>query len=293
MSKIIKFYSVVLLAAILINCQKDIKKKENYRKGKLTLAIDPSFLNLGNALVDVFHSSYPEAHISLKAEVEDLAIADLVNGKVKMVIVGRDLTQSEAQILYNKRKIKCISAQIACDATIFITSVTSDIDKIYLNDIRQNIFSSDSKFVFDNGNSSNYNNILRKLNIQQDKNRKLIAFTNSNDVIDFVSNNKSHIGIIGFDVLSDQSDPKVKNLLKKVKILPVVDSNDKLVFPTVPNLRENIYPFTKRVFLLNAEGDFLIGSSFARFSGSQRGQLIVTRAGLQPYYLYKRRVEVH
>ncbi len=289
-----KIIICIILAAFwgLFSCQKDIKEKETYKKGNLVIGIDPSFSNLGTALADVFSSSYPDIKVSFKTEEEDKVIADFVNGKITLAMTGRDLTKEEAEILFSKTEIKYIPSQVACDATVFVTAVDSEINEISLPEIKSGVQVSDSKFVFDGGNSSNYNNVMKKLGLSLSESQKVTALTGAEPVIDFISRNKSHIGIIGLDVLSDEDDPKVKALLAKVKIVPVVIDKNEKIMPTVPNLRTGKYPFTKRVYVLNAEGGFFAGSSFARFAGSQRGQLIVTRAGLQPYYLYPRNVEM-
>lgn len=287
--------SIVFLAFLIIciSCQEDIKKKQAYRQGNITLAIDPSLMNLGSALVEVFQSSYPETKILFKPEVEDLVIADLLNGKVPIAMTTRDLSSEEAGILYNHTNVTYISTQIACDATIFVVSKESSIKEIDQTSLKSNIISNDSKFVFDGGNSSNFNNLKKKLGFNLTKNQKINSFSNGKEVIQFISKNSSHIGIIGLDVISEENSNEVKEFLSKVRVLPIKRADGKLIDPTVPNLREGIYPFTKRVFLLNAENSFKIGSSFSRFCGSQRGQLIVKRAGLQPYYLYERRIQLH
>ncbi len=292
MSKKIIICILLVVSWSLFSCQDDIKKKEAYRKGNLTIGIDPSFLNLAKALTDVFQSSYPDAKIQFKTEVEDLVIADFVNGKITMAMVGRDLTEEEGKILFNRTRIKYIPSQIACDATVFITAIDSEINEVSISDIKSGIHAADNKFIFDGGNTSNFNNVIKKTELTLDKNQKIVSLTNAEAVIDFVSKNKSQIGIIGFDILSDEDDPKVKELLTRIKIIPVILDKNEKVEPTVPNLRTGKYPFTKRIYLLNAESGFLIGSSFARFTGSQRGQLIVAKAGLQPYYLYPRNVEI-
>ncbi|MCO6565325.1 MAG: substrate-binding domain-containing protein [Apibacter sp.] len=278
---------------ICISCQEDIIKKKAYRQGTITLAIDPSLINLGTALVDVFQSSYPESKILFKSEVEDLVIADLLNGKVPIAMTTRDLTLEEAKILYNHSNVNYISTQIACDATVFVVSKESSINEIDLTSLKSKIISDESKFVFDGGNSSNFNNLKKKIGFKLVKNQKIKSFSNGKEVINFVSKNISYIGIIGLDVLSEADNKEVKQFLSKVKVLPIKKKDAELIYPTIPNLREGIYPFTRRVFLLNAEDSFKVGSSFSRFCGSQRGQLIVKRAGLQPYYLYERRIELH
>ncbi|PQL91075.1 PstS family phosphate ABC transporter substrate-binding protein [Apibacter adventoris] len=294
MAKKIGFFYLIVLFFVLVNsCQKEIQQKEAYRKGKITIGIDPSFLNVGSALVEVFKSSYPEAQVNFKPEVEDLVIADFIQGKITMAMVSRNLSEEEGKILFAKTRMRFISTQIACDAIVLVTSKESLIDSIRISDLKKAIEHSDNSYVFDGGNSSNFNTLVRKLQLNISEDYKITALNNADQVINYVYKNKSSIGIIGLNALSDTGDPKVKEYLNKIKIIPVINFDNQVINPSIPNLRSGLYPFTKRIFLLNSENSFLLGSSFSRFAGSQRGQLIVTRAGLQPYFLYERRVQIN
>ncbi|PQL94311.1 substrate-binding domain-containing protein [Apibacter adventoris] len=294
MAKKIGFFYLIFLFFVLVNsCQKEIQQKEAYRKGKITIGIDPSFLNVGSALVEVFKSSYPEAQVNFKPEVEDLVIADFIQGKITMAMVSRNLSEQEGKILFAKTRMKFISTQIACDAIVLVTSKESLIDSIRISDLKKAIEHSDNSYVFDGGNSSNFNTLVRKLQLNISEDYKITALNNADQVINYVYKNKSSIGIIGLNALSDTGDPKVKEYLNKIKIIPIINFDNQVINPSIPNLRSGLYPFTKRIFLLNSENNFLLGSSFSRFAGSQRGQLIVTRAGLQPYFLYERRVQIN
>lgn len=294
MAKKIGFFYLIVLFFVLVNsCQKEIQQKEAYRKGKITIGIDPSFLNVGSALVEVFKSSYPEAQVNFKPEVEDLVIADFIQGKITMAMVSRNLSEEEGKILFAKTRMRFISTQIACDAIVLVTSKESLIDSIRISDLKKAIEHSDNSYVFDGGNSSNFNTLVRKLQLNISEDYKITALNNADQVINYVYKNKSSIGIIGLNALSDTGDPKVKEYLNKIKIIPVINFDNQVINPSIPNLRSGLYPFTKRIFLLNSENSFLLGSSFSRFAGSQRGQLIVARAGLQPYFLYERRVQIN
>ena len=66
-----------------------------------------------------------------------------------------------------------------------------------------------------------------------------------------------------------------------------------MVLPTIPNLKYGVYPFYRQIYILKNEVGFGIGAGFTRFAGSQRGQKIVTRESLQPYYIYKREVQIN
>ena len=289
----LKMFILCALSSFLaLSCKKDIEAQEDYKTGNLTIAVDPSFKEVSEALVQVYQAMYPKVHITLKPEVEDLAIADLVNGRVSLVMVSRDLTPKEAEILLNRTQIHYVPSQVALDATIFIAEKNSPIDSLTFPKIKAEILNPNGNLIFDDGNSSNFNTLMKELPLVFPKGQKLNAQLGADRVIDFVKENPDYAGIIGLDVLSDEGDPKVKKLLQEVKILPVVNADNKIVAPTVPNLRTGKYPFIKRVYLLNCEAGFHRGSAFVRFTGSQQGQLIIGRSGLQPYFLYPRNVEI-
>lgn len=280
-----------LLLLSIQSCKKDIEKKEAYKKGNLTIVADPSYENLGSAFADVYQAQYPEAKINFQFEPEDLAIVDFLNGKYTFAMVSRDLTAKERKLVFDNSKINIVTSQIACDATILITSVKNPISAISLSDIKNNAFTDQGNYVFDGGNSSNLNTLTRTVKYKIPKNQKIRALKDAYQVIENIKSNSQLIGVIGFDILSDQGDPKVQEILKQVKIL-AVEVNNKNIYPTVPNLRENKYPFTKRLYMHNREAGFFLGSGFLRFCGSQQGQLIVSRLGLQPYNIYPRKVEI-
>ncbi|MEG0529507.1 MAG: phosphate ABC transporter substrate-binding protein, partial [Bacilli bacterium] len=59
------------------------------------------------------------------------------------------------------------------------------------------------------------------------------------------------------------------------------------------NMSNGIYPFYRFIYILKNEVGFGIGAGFSRFAGSQRGQKIVTRESLQPYFIFKRDVQIN
>ncbi|QHC86072.1 hypothetical protein AS589_15395 [Empedobacter brevis] len=306
----IKKISLLSLSAFLIfstiNCkdkEKPLTKEEQktpvkralHEYGKLTMTVDPSFKNLAQSLADIYMVDYPDVKIEVKEEIEEKAIKDFYEGEIPLLMVSKPLTKAQQQHLFDKTRINYVSSVIALDATIFITSVDNPVSSITKQDIKENLYHQNPKitFVYDHPNSANYNTVNDKLKLTVGNGTKVTAMGDAEKVIDFLQKDKTAIGIIGLNILSDKGNPKIEEYLKKIKILSIVDDKGNAVQPTIPNLKYGVYPFYREIYLLKNEIGFGIGAGYSRFAGSQRGQKIVTRESLQPYFIYKREVQIN
>ena len=306
----IKKISLLSLSAFLIfstiNCkdkEKPLTKEEQktpvkralHEYGKLTMTVDPSFKNLAQSLADIYMVDYPDVKIEVKEKIEEKAIKDFYEGEIPLLMVSKPLTKAQQQHLFDKTRINYVSSVIALDATIFITSVDNPVSSITKQDIKENLYHQNPKitFVYDHPNSANYNTVNDKLKLTVGNGTKVTAMGDAEKVIDFLQKDKTAIGIIGLNILSDKGNPKIEEYLKKIKILSIVDDKGNAVQPTIPNLKYGVYPFYREIYLLKNEIGFGIGAGYSRFAGSQRGQKIVTRESLQPYFIYKREVQIN
>lgn len=305
-NKILAFGSILAIALCMQSCKKkeSTKIEESKTKGidkplhtygTLKISADPSYENVIKALTTIYNIEYPEVNFDIKYEIEELAIKDLYEGKTEFAVVSKPLTKDQEQFLYNKTKILYKASPIGLDATIFITSINNPKESISINEIKSNLYQENAaiNLVFDYPNSANFNTINDKLGITAPKGKAIKALKSAENVIDFVQQDQNAIGIIGLNTLSDKDNPKIKAYLNQVKILNVVDEKGNLVEPSRPNLRDGAYPFYRLIYFLKNEKGFGIGAGLTRFTGSQQGQLIIAKEDLQPYYLYKREVQLN
>lgn len=304
-NKLLIFGGILAISFFAHSCKKDVVKVEESKTkgikkplhtyGTLKITADPSYQNLIKSLTSIYQIDYPEVKFDYDYKIEELAIKDLYEGKTDFAVVSKPLTKDQETYLFNKTKILFKSSPIGMDATIFITSIHNPIETISLKEIKDNVYkeNSDLKFVFDYPNSSNYNTLNDKLGIEPAKGQAIKALKSAENVIDFVQKDQKTIGIIGLNTLSDTDNPKVMEYLKQVKILKVSNDKNEIFEPNNPNLRSGNYPFYRLIYFLKNEKGFGIAAGFTRFTGSQQGQLIVLKENLQPYYLFKREVQIN
>jgi len=81
--------------------------------------------------------------------------------------------------------------------------------------------------------------------------------------------------------------------VSKVKMMGVQNLKgkpgaDKYYQPIQTNLINGVYPFLRNVYIINCEAKDGLGTGFANWVMSQRGQLIVLKSGLGPHKMMPR-----
>ncbi|SMC43216.1 phosphate transport system substrate-binding protein [Moheibacter sediminis] len=259
----------------------------------MTIWVDPANKNLIEALTDVYVMKFPEVKFKFVYEPENIILQNLINSKATAAFINKPLSDQQTKYIYQQTTIEPRSTLLAYDAVIFIAGKESSIESVSIDDLKNSLLANDNRFVFDDGNSGNFNTVTNILKIEIQQGQKVRALENSQQVIEFVTQSTGTVGIIGMNVISEKDNPEVKEILSKIKVLPIKDSANVLREPTVENILEFNYPFFKGVYFIVSEPGFGIGSGFSRFAGSQQGQLIVGREGLQPNFLYDRQVKIN
>jgi phosphate transport system substrate-binding protein len=81
--------------------------------------------------------------------------------------------------------------------------------------------------------------------------------------------------------------------LSQIKVLGVKNvkgkpGDDQFYKPSQNNLINGVYPFLRNINIIDCEGRDGLGTGFATWLRSQRGQLIVLKSGLGPHKLMPR-----
>lgn len=304
--KIHKIITLSLLSVLtLFSCKKEAEtestenttsataiQKAAHTFGETTFVADPTYKNLVEAWVAIYTNDYPDVKINIDYKIEDLAVKNFYEGEYPIAIVGKELDEAQQNYLFNKTTIKYVPSPIAMDATILITSLDNPLDSISVQQIKTELYQNSNQYIFDRANSSNFNTINNVLKTKVPEGVKVSSIEDFDQMVDFLQKSPKAIGLIGYNVLSDRDNQKIKDYLTKVKILKIVNEKNTVAEPTLENMRNGSYPFTRLVYILKNEKGFGIGAGFTRFAGSQQGQLIVKKEEMQPYYLYKREIRL-
>nr|WP_314495395.1 substrate-binding domain-containing protein [uncultured Chryseobacterium sp.] len=284
--------SIILMLVFLLTAAGCSKKEKSlsYNNGEMTILTDESFKSVTEALAEGYMISYPESKIKVITKKEDLGFLDLLNNKVKIAVMSKDLSPEEKDAYEKQVDLKFIPARFAADAVVFVVPKNSDRTSITMEEIISGMQSDEKNFIFDGANSSNLNFIAQKLK-KLPKDLKYSVIPGSTKVIEELSRYPDKIGVVGLNTISRPYDKNAEKLRELIKVLPVV-SKGKTYSPDFDGMREMKYPFTRVLYFLTNEGNFNIANGFIRYSCTHLGQKIVQKEGLQPYNIYPREVQM-
>jgi phosphate transport system substrate-binding protein len=289
--------SFLLLLILFAACKQKTNKSsqtESRTTGFAKILVDESFANIVGDQITVFNSDYPDAKFDIIEGNERNILPTFLNDSVRIIIMSRVLTPAEEQF-YQKRSIPIYTQRFAIDGIALIGNKDNPDSTITAQEvisILQGKSTGNKNLVFDNPYSSTMRYFKDLAKIKSLPNKGVYTLQSNNDVIKYVAEHKDYIGVLGVNWVLESS-PKTAAFLPKVRMLGVKGENGKkgdnaFYKPSQENLISGIYPFLRNVYIINCEGKEGLGTGFANWLASPRGQLIVLRSGLGPHKIISR-----
>jgi len=293
-----KHLSLILLLFVLLACKSkptpEDKVEQSRTTGSVKILTDASFARVLADQIDVFKSDYPTAEFTVIEGNENKILPTFLNDSVRVMISSRMLTAEEDK-MYRNRSIVPKTSRFAIDGIALISNVANVDSTITVReviDILQGKSTTGKQLVFDNAYSSTLRYFTALAGIKELPKKGVYTLQDNNDVIKYVADNKGFIGVVGVNWLianqKDMAGPISKVKMLGVKNLPGKKGADAYYTPIQKNLINGIYPFLRNIYIINAEGREGLGTGFANWLVSQRGQLIVLKSGLGPHKMMPR-----
>ena len=282
---------LVCIFTFFVSCKKTEKVLvEDPQKGEITVAADESFQSVTKALTQRYMALNPKTKINLVIKKEDLAFLDLLENKVRVIVMSRDLSEEEKSAYKDKIDMDILPAKFAVDAVVFVVSKNSVKQSLSMKEIADLLSSDNKSVIFDGTNSSNLNFVAQKLD-KKPSELKFSIINGNKNIIDEINKHPEKIGVISLNTISRPYDKESQELRNSVKILPVI-SNQNAVMPEIATIRDMSYPFSRVLYFLTNEAYYGLGNGLIRFSCQQLGQIVVQKEGLQPYNIFRREVQM-
>lgn len=275
---------------VILSCSKSDKKLDDPSQGEITMAVDESFISVAEALTERYVALNPGSQINVVTKKEDFAFLDLLERKVRVIVMSRNLTQQEKAAYDSKIDLPWQPAKFAADAVVFVVPKNSSVKSLDVEDIKKGLMSEDRRFVFDGANASNLNFVAQKFNVKASS-LKFSTINGNENIIKQLEQHSDKIGVISLNTISRPYGEEATMLREKINILSISE-NGKSYTPTVDNLKDMQYPFTRVLYFLTNEAYYGLGNGFIRFACTQLGQIVVEKEGLQPFNIYKREVQM-
>ncbi len=282
---------VVLFLWVFASCNNNVEKSsfDSPTKGTINISVDESFKPVIEEQIKVYESSFPNAQIKATYKPEVECLKDLDNDSVRMVLISRGLSKPELKFFEDKFQYKPQFSVLAYDAIAVIVNRNGKDSLFTMMDLR-NILNGSSKknfkIVVDGKQStSTVRYLIDSVLLGDTLSKKIMAGKNSNDVLDFVSNNEDAIGFIGLSWIGNPEDLDQLTYLKKVRLALIECSICEKGYyskPAVQTIYKSQYNLVRGLYYILKENRTGLGTGFLNFMSLERGQLIFRRSYLIP-----------
>ncbi|KQR72024.1 PstS family phosphate ABC transporter substrate-binding protein [Pedobacter sp. Leaf176] len=271
--------------------------EETRTSGTLKILVDESVGPIVQQEIEIFKLDYPQATFLTTVKPELKLLPAFLNDTARVIVLPRMLTKTEEKF-YKQRNIKINTSRFAVDGLALITNKDNIDSTINVKDVVDILQGKGSgrQLVFDNAYSSTFQYFKQLAKISQFPSKDVYSKNSSNEVIKLIAENKNFIGILGVNWLSDKNSEWSKHQ-NNIRILGVKNyigqpGADRYYQPTQTNLINGDYPFLRNINIIDCEGRDGLGTGFAVWLRSQRGQLIVLKSSLAPHKLMPRELNI-
>ena len=304
---------VITLASMIFitscgNNQATKPLNETPTRGDIKITVDESFQPLLETEIFTFTHIYNNAYITAQYKPEYDVINDFIDDSVKLIVTSKKLTDNQIQYL-RQSQIIARTTTFAYDALALVTH-RENYDTLVKYDDIKNIFEGkitnwnqinpksqlgEIQIIFDNTLSGNIRHFKELFEITDVLPSNFYALNTNPEVIDFVSRNKSAIGIVSVNWISDQYDSLSMNFMKKINVLAISNQllGDRTFYrPYQGSIYDKSYPFVREIHFISRETFAGLGTGFIQWATAEQGQRIVLKSGLVPATMPVRLVQV-
>lgn len=286
---------------LLFGCGGDpTTKQDTPTSGTINISVDESFQPIIESEISTFEGIYKYAHINAAYKPEGQVIRDLLNDSTKIAILSRELTAEEKAVFDKQNRVPRYT-KIAIDAVALITNKENPDSLLTMEDLRK-IFNGEVKtwqdlgektslgditIVFDNNNSSTARYVKDSLITGNALPPNTFASNSHEALIDYVEQNKNALGVIGVNWVSDFDDSTVVGFLNRIKVVgisknPTPVTTEDYYQPYQAYIAQEVYPLRRFLYIISTEGRTGLGTGFASYVASDKGQRLILKSGLVP-----------
>ncbi|WP_426058765.1 PstS family phosphate ABC transporter substrate-binding protein [Hymenobacter sp. B1770] len=285
--------------------------------GTVAVSVDETFAPILQAQIDTFSKLYPNAHVKMSFQPEEKVLLDLINDKVKVAVVSRELN-AEEKADFVKQTIVPRTTHVGTDGLAIVLNRSNPDTLLTVAQLADIFTGKTAKWeqisgkkglsainvVFDANRSSTARFVRDSVTRGAALTTRVFAAESNPALLDYVATHPNAIGIVGVNWISDQDDPAAMKFFNKVRVARITArANPKpddyiqpyqvyLAQKTPEQLAEypdlQNYPLRRNLYIISREARVGLGTGFASFVASKNGQLIFQKSGLLPAQMQAR-----
>jgi phosphate transport system substrate-binding protein len=300
--------AIVMTSLMVVSCHNPMGVQpldETPTRGNIRISVDESFQLLYDTQAFTFQSLYVNAKIATAYKPEVEVLSDFMNDSVRTIALTRELTKEEKEYLISQ-KFTPRTTKVAHDALALIVNPANPdsalLDTQFENILRGKISSwkqvnknsadKTINVVFDNNKSGNVRYFREKFGITENFPSNCFAVNTNEEVINYVKNNPSALGIISVNWISDTQDSVSEKFLESVRVVEVGTNPLNHCKPYQGYIADGSYPFCRDLYMISRETFSGLGTGFVSFVAGDQGQRIILKSGLVPATMPVRLIEI-
>jgi phosphate transport system substrate-binding protein len=278
--------------------------------GEISIVVDENVEPLVKAEISEFERFNPEAKVSMRTAPTTNAVVDLINGDTKLIIVARNLSEEEKQVL-EKNKFEIKEYPFAIDGIGFIVNKKNPVKRVTSTDLT-NIFSGTYKYwtdikaqneeqnlqtanffkgslneikvFYQRKNSATFKYIQDSLLKNLEYSTTATVCSTSVQMLHSIRENENAIGIISMNWLSLGTHDTIDTTVSTLNISRIRENGFQEDFAEFHQglLYNAKYPYRRTIYALTTESDLTLVTGFISFLLSTDGQKIVLKNSLVP-----------
>jgi len=300
MKRFLFFGLVFFLFLSLGSCKKKPKDRwtDTLNSGIIKIACDEDFKNLMDAEIDAFQASTNYAAIINPIYANENEVINLLlEDSVRFALTTRGLSASEQKAFADKQMV-VRKFVVAFDGIALIINKANPDSLLSLSTLKKILTGEITRWSQINPNSSldtirvifdnNKSGILRYVadsitGKSGSLSPNLYALGNSAELIQKVSDLPNAIGIVGFNLISDDAFWKTYNKLRLMRI----GKDEKVTLentylPYAGDIKNENYPLWRTIYVLLSDPKSGLSSGLSIFLAHDVGQMVVLKSGLLP-----------
>ena len=259
-------------------------------RGELVIGVDESLRPFADAEIAMFTFYYPESRITPLYLPEKQVVEKLLTNEIQTGILCRDFHKEERDFLKSNYGHSATTFKLADDEIVAVVNNANPVNTISYDDIKAILSGTITEWGQLDRSFNNKSPIIVIITGSSSIDRyfsssvqlspvSTYALDTTTEVIDYVKNNVFAVGIVGGSWFYQKGS-------KYSDVKPLVFSEGR---PKTENqwgkLRREVYAVTHEPFTG-------LGNGFISFMASQKGQLIISKAGMTPYKPIEREIKI-
>jgi len=290
---------VFLLILTFGSCKKKSSDRweDTLNKGIISIACDDNFENLMNAEINAFEAHNNLAIINPIYSNENEVIRLLVEDSVRFALTTRDLNAKEQKEVKEKNMVVQKYLMAFDGIALIINKANTDsliglptLKKILTGEITEwSQINPQSRLgtirvIFDGNRSGVLRYVVDSIAKGELLSSHMYAMNNSDELIEKVGELKNVIGIVGFNVITD--NVYQKNLQDKFRLMRVGREEkatpENTYLPYAGDIKTEDYPLWRAVYVLLSDPKSGLSSGLSIFLAHDVGQMVILKSGLLP-----------